>query len=100
LRPEEADVNTPKNSSEQEFNELRARLGLYPEVPVIVEAHPLAMNPMGGEIIFCCHDDANECSHTIMHEGETKELDSLQEDGSASPEMLVQIRHALAAAYN
>lgn len=94
-------MNAPGNT-EQQLAELRDRLGLYEHVPQLDEAHPLALEPDGGKLIFCCHDRANDDTHALMYEVPegTDLLACIQEDGTANPEMLVQLQHALSASYN
>lgn len=95
-------MNAPGNT-EQHFAELRERLGLYEQVPVVEDAHPVAMAPFGDQkMILCCHDRANDDVHHVMYEVPegTDFLACVQEDGSVNDEMRVQLQHALGAAYN
>lgn len=85
-----------------EVASLRERLGLYVEIPVIEGVHPLAGVP--GALILCCHDTANDDTHTVSLSVDPADPNSLDdvmnEDGEIAPEMLVRITHQLAAAYN
>lgn len=51
--------------------DLRQELKLMPNVPHVTDVHPLGIGLGGNEdgstdIIFCAHDDANDCSHHII----------------------------------
>lgn len=88
---------------EHDLKMLRARLGLYPEIPAISEAHVLML---GGSkeskvLALCLHDDANECSHQMAYDlGEREIEDVLGADMEIKTEVMVECIQSLTAAYN